>query len=141
MLLIALNAFPTLDKENAINNEKIITINPVPTAKDEANVKTCFDWSINGIKTPKNKTPLYGQNAKANNTPNKKDPRYPFFTNQFFNLPISFSQILKLILMIFNINKPIKINTGPSILSPHPWKIFEILKEEIPKYIKTAKSV
>ena len=34
-----------------------------------------------GIKIPKNKAPLYGQNAKAKTTPIKKEPNKPLFLN------------------------------------------------------------
>ena len=54
--------------------EKIITGNPVPKANNGGNKRLSFDFKTIGIKTPKNKTPLYGQKAKAKSIPNKSEP-------------------------------------------------------------------
>ena len=66
---------PALAALKAMTTEKMITGKPVPRAKSGARNKPSLDFNIRGIKTPKNRTPLYGQNAKANNIPSNSEPR------------------------------------------------------------------
>ena len=68
-------ALPRYLIPKAIIKEKIITGTPVPKAKSGGNSSASWEFKTRGISTPKNKTPLYGQKAKANIIPKRKDPK------------------------------------------------------------------
>lgn len=59
----------------AIKIAKTITGKPVPRANSGGNNKPPAESTTIGIKTPKNKTPLYGQKAKAKSRPRANDPK------------------------------------------------------------------
>ena len=119
-LEIALKYIPNFSKLNAMIKAKKITGIPVPIEKKIGNSKPSGEAIVMGKSTPKYKAPLYGQKAKANKIPNTKLPSKPLV----LNFSVSFSEtetpLKKLILIIFNINNPIKIIKKPMYFSPLP---------------------
>ena len=107
-------------------NEKIITGRPVARANTEGIKIPSEYFNAKGINIPKYKTALNGQKAKANKTPSKKAPKYPFSDNFSFILFIFSPDFNEGSFMIFNIINPIKISKGPKILSPYFCKNKEI---------------
>lgn len=132
ILCIARKALPIFWALKAITKEKIMTGKPVPSANNKGKSKPPEDPITSGIKAPKNKTALYGQNAKANKDPSRNAPNPP--------LPASHSLIFSnpppldgsLILIRPIIAKPINTKNGPSIFSPQLWTDAEIRKADDP---------
>ena len=113
-------ALLTFCKLKAIKKANIITGNPVPKANSGGNNIPPVDFNTRGIKAPKNKTPLYGQKARANNMPSNNEPTYPLPESQIFAFSIIWLEAFKFIFMTLNITSPITISTGPKTLSPQP---------------------
>jgi len=65
----------------AITKAKKITGNPVPMENKTGKNNPPSAESVIGINMAKNKAPLYGQNANANNTPKRKEPNKPLVLN------------------------------------------------------------
>jgi hypothetical protein len=99
----------------------------VPRPKRRERDTPSVDFMISGISIPKNRTPLYGQNARAKSIPSKNVPMYHFDPSQFLkdsNLDPPDEKDGNF--MISNITSPIIINIGQRILSHHPWNILAI---------------
>jgi hypothetical protein len=73
-LVMALKYIPNFSILNAITKANRITGNPVPNENTIGKAKPTSAESVIGISIAKNNAPLYGQNANANNAPNKKVP-------------------------------------------------------------------
>ncbi len=69
--------------QNANKYAIMITGKPVATANNTGKYKPDALAMVIGISIPKNKTPLYGQNAKANTTPckNARHEPLPLFSD------------------------------------------------------------
>lgn len=72
-VLSLLKKLPTSEKVNAIKYANIITGSPVAIAKTTGRKSPDVLEIVMGISMPKYKTPLYGQNARANSIPIKSE--------------------------------------------------------------------
>lgn len=115
-------------------NEKIITGSPVPIENMAGNKTPSEYFKASGISIPKNKTAENGQNASANNAPNKKLPKFPFSESLSFIILILFPSFSEGSLIIFSITSPMKINKGPKSFSPYLCKKKETACTFIPMY-------
>lgn len=118
-ILILLYNFPAAETVNAIKNANIITGNAVAIENANGSNKPSGLDKVIGISIKKYKTPLYGQNAKANIIPKnstlQKEPVLLFSSALCDNLPSPGN----LILIISSIKTPIIINKKPKNRSPY----------------------
>ena len=63
-----------------------MTGNPVPMAKTTGKYNPSAEDRVMGMSIPKNRAPLYGQNASAKIRPIKNDPKSPLSLNASVNL-------------------------------------------------------
>lgn len=89
----------------------------VATANIIGNTKPAPLLAERGISAPKYKTPLVGQNAKANKIPSSSAPQPPRLAI-FSPLPLK-PNFGNLNLLPTSINSPIINNAGPTIISPY----------------------
>ena len=86
-----------------------MTGNAVATANTTAKSHPMGEAVDRGIRPPKKKMALDGQNARANNTPNNSAPQPPL-TRSFFSFGVNCGRCS---LSPQSINKPMTSNSGP----------------------------
>ena len=100
-----------------INAPKMITGKPVPSAKAGGNRMPAEAVSAIGIRTMKNSTALYGQNAIPKNTPIRKAPPSPQSDTLFPNAAMR-PPLPKEIRSANSMSMPAMISTGPMTYVP-----------------------
>ena len=118
--VMALKYSPSFSMLKAITKANNITGKPVPKEKTTGKANPALVESVMGINMAKNKAPLYGQKAKANKAPNKKEPSRPLVLNFSESLSVSVPPSIKFSLITSNITSPMAMSTKPINFSPFP---------------------